>query len=127
MVEQYNNSISNKNSNNKQISSFNDEVEQFLENFSILDSQSFHSENSVHEFPCSEPVMVDHVLPLVLTDGAVLVTHPVSPRLHPLQDVQVGRGVVPGVGAASPHLRRLQVQQVQHQVGQWAELLRVLR
>ena len=100
-------------------------LEQFLENQSIPDSQSFHGENFVHEFPSPEPVTVDHVLPLVLTDVAVLVTHPVSPRLHGLQDVEVGGGVVPG--AAPPHLGRLQVQQVQDQVGQRAELLGVLR
>ena len=76
-------------------------MEELLENFSILDSQSFHGENFVHELPRPEPVMVDHVLPLVLTDGAVLVTHPVPPRLHGLQDVEVGGGVVPGAGAAT--------------------------
>ena len=95
-----------------------------LENLPAFIGQSLHGENFVHEFPGPQPVTVDHVLPLVLTDGAVLVAHPVSARLHRLQDVEVGGGVPPLV---PQHLGGLQVQQVQHQVGQGAELLRVLQ
>ena len=50
-----------------------------LELLAISDSQGLHGEDLVHQFPGPEPVLIDHVLPLVVTHGAVLVTHPVMP------------------------------------------------
>ena len=46
-----------------------------LELFAISDGQGLHGEDLVHQFPGPEPVLVDHVLPLVVTGRAVLVTH----------------------------------------------------
>ena len=48
-----------------------------LELLASSDGQGLHGEDLVHQFPGPEPVLVDHVLPLVVTGRAVLVTHPV--------------------------------------------------
>ena len=48
-----------------------------LELLASSDGQGLHGEDLVHQFPGPEPILVDHVLPLVVTRRAVLVTHPV--------------------------------------------------
>ena len=56
-----------------------------LKLLAISDSQGLHGEDLVHQFPSPEPVLVDHVLPLVVTLRAVLVTHPVMSGLCSLE------------------------------------------
>ena len=50
-----------------------------LKLLAISEGQGLHGEDLVHQFPGPETVLIDHVLSLVVTHGAVLVTHPVMP------------------------------------------------
>ena len=56
-----------------------------LELFAISDGQGLHGEDLVHQFPGPEAILINHVLPLVVTCRAVLVTHPVMSGLYGLE------------------------------------------